>query len=262
MLLVVDGQLHLQAETQVTGTIYLLDGILLLDGAVDGDIFLVGGALTVGEEAMVAGDLTQAGGTLVLAPGALVEGHVQRGSDVELTLRPEWSEQSTSQQLLWSLAQALGLAILAAVIVRLAPQPVHRVADAVVEHPVAAAALGILVGIVAPSLLVMMAFTLILIPVTAVGLIVGGAVIAYGLIAWGVIVGAHFGQILARGTVPSTECLPGDLALYGVDGSSRSHTAAGRYPAPATGGDRARRSLPHPLWETDICSGDGGGDNE
>jgi cytoskeletal protein CcmA (bactofilin family) len=189
MVLVVDGQLHLQPETQVTGSIYLLDGVLLVDGAVDADVFLVGGALTLGEEAMVAGDLTQAGGTLALAPGAVVQGQVQRGSDVELTLRPEWSEQSTGRQLLWSLAQALGLAILAAVIVRLVPQPVHRVADAVVEHPVAAAALGILVGIVAPSLLVMMAFTLILIPVTAVGLVLGGAVIAYGLIAWGVVAG-------------------------------------------------------------------------
>jgi hypothetical protein len=215
-LVVMDGQIHLQAETQVTGPIYLLDGSLVLDGLAHDDIFLIGGLLTLGNGAVVAGDLMQAGGTLRQTPGAEIRGQVQQGSEMDLALRPEWSEQSTGQRLLWSLAQALGLALLAAVAIRYIPQPLHRVADAVVEHPVAAAALGILVAIVAPTLLVMMAFTLILIPVTAVGVAIGGAIIAYGLIAWGLIVGRLLTRHWHRDLSPALTAFVGTLLFMAL----------------------------------------------
>jgi hypothetical protein len=50
---------------------------------------------------------------------------------------------------------------------------------------VVCAAMGILVGIVGPILLVFMAFTVILIPATLIGLVIGALMVAYGWIGFG-----------------------------------------------------------------------------
>jgi hypothetical protein len=194
MLLVIDGEIHLQEGAQVTGSAYVLEGNFTLDGRVAGDVVQLGGRLLVGDDAQIDGDLRQAGGTFSLSPGARVQGRVLRGSEVELDLRPQQAEDSLFGRLAWFVIQALGLALLALLAVRFIPRPLAHVADALVEHPLTSVALGILVGIVAPSLLVMMAFAILLIPVTVLGLIVGGALIAYGLIACGFILG----RILTR----------------------------------------------------------------
>jgi hypothetical protein len=185
LLLVLDGRVHVQEGATVAGAIYLLDGVLTLDGSAAGDVAQFGGELIVGDGASIAGDLRQAGGEFSLDPGAIVQGRLLRGSDLNLELRPEQAEESLATRLGWTLIQTLALALLAAWLARIAPRPLGRVADAVSEHPLVSLALGILVGIVAPSLLVVMAFTILLIPVTVVGMILGGAVVAYGLIAWG-----------------------------------------------------------------------------
>jgi hypothetical protein len=109
------------------------------------------------------------------------------------------------------------------------PHALANVSAAVRSHPIVTLTVGILVTLTVIAILVFMAFTLVLIPVSVVGLLVGVAVLGYGLIAVGHLVGARLpihrparatsvGVILAligfrlAGSVP----LVGDLVVGGV----------------------------------------------
>jgi len=59
------------------------------------------------------------------------------------------------------------------------------------RHPVVTATVGLLLVLTAVSLLVFMAFTLVLIPVSLLGLAAGIAVATLGIIGWGHRLGRH-----------------------------------------------------------------------
>ena len=181
---VMGGALRVGEGARVGGAVYALAGEVAVDGVIDGPLTVLGGRVSLGPQARVNGRLTVGGGTLRQAPGATV----LRQTDPPALVAPVRAA-SGLDWLARSLVSALALALLAALAVQVAPRPVARVTDTLVRYPVVAGALGVLVGIVAPALLVLMAFTIVLIPVTVVGTLALGATLAYGGIAWGVAVG-------------------------------------------------------------------------
>lgn len=64
-----------------------------------------------------------------------------------------------------------------------------NVAAAVTGHPVITLTVGLLLALTAVSLLVFMAFTLVLVPVAIVGLLAGVATLVYAVVAWGRLIG-------------------------------------------------------------------------
>jgi hypothetical protein len=185
VFLVVDGEAVLDRGARVEGPVYMLGGSATINSQVDQDVSVIGGNLTVGPDAMIGGDLRVGSGRLDLSPQATVKGSVLKGpaSDVQLEdIFPRVSPKERLVQLLpWTLVLAF-LAYLSAVYV---PLPVARISQAEIKHPVVCAAMGILVGIVGPILLVFMAFTVILIPTTLIGLLIGALTVAYGWIGFG-----------------------------------------------------------------------------
>jgi hypothetical protein len=81
-------------------------------------------------------------------------------------------------------------------------------------------ALGVLAGIVGLSLLVLMAFTLVLIPVSLLGLLLGGATVALGWLAYGVVCRRFLVRWLRLRWEPATTAFWGTLlfmlALEGI----------------------------------------------
>jgi hypothetical protein len=191
-LVVLGGRVALQPGSRVTGALHIFDGTVAVAGAVDGDVTMVGGALHLGPGAALRGDLNHGGGVFERSPSAQIGGRVNTGAGVPIPARR--SPQAVVEQLVWWLAEAIGIAALAALAVQFMPRPTARVADAIVRYPVVAVAMGMLAGVVGISLLVLMIFTIVLIPVMLLGVLLGGMAVISGWVA----LGAEVGMRLAR----------------------------------------------------------------
>ena len=186
LLLVTGGHVDLRAGSRVGGPVVLLGGSLAIDGDVDGDVLAPGGDLRLGPSARVAGDLgvatdLAAGGSFEAHSAATVVGATRVGlgslpSAVDAGRWRGWGRVGL---------QALVVAALAAAWAFLAPRRLAAMAEATTAHVVVAASLGVLtfgLGLVA---VVVMAFTLVLIPVALGALAVGGVAVASGWSALG-----------------------------------------------------------------------------
>ena len=186
-LVILGGQVTLKEDSQVSGSVYLLSGDLQADGTIHGDVSLMAGTLTLGPHAKIEGGLKIGAGTANRSPAVSVVGGVTNsGAGIAVPLVPAWwNDQSLLAQVLWFLGRTLLVAVLALLSMRFVPKPTARLGKAVAEHAVIAGTLGLLPLVVALSLLVFMAFTIILIPVALLGTLVLGAAALYGWIALG-----------------------------------------------------------------------------
>lgn len=197
-LLVLGGEVVVQEGARVTGSIYLLGGAVEMRGEVQEDVAMIGGVLILGPSAVLGGDLSLGGGELERSPEAVVQGEVLTGADMEVGLDTLFPRRTAAEQLAQLLPQALLVAVLAYLLVRFLPGPVIRVCRATVRHPFVCAAMGLLIGIAGPSLLVLIAFTIILIPVALIGLLLVVLVVAYGWIGLGLALGQWLRQRLQQ----------------------------------------------------------------
>jgi hypothetical protein len=188
-LIVVDGEVELEAGGRVAGPVFLLGGVLRIEGEVNGDVSAIGGRLVVEPGARILGDLRVGSGDPDLSPQAVIVGQVLTGTASGVELEDLFPEHSLRTELIWLLPEALALAGLAYLAARFAPRATARVSRAAAGHPVVSAAMGLLASLVGLIFLVVIAFTLILIPVTLLGLLVGFLAIGYGWIGIGVVVG-------------------------------------------------------------------------
>lgn len=200
-LLVTEGRVNFERGSLVTGPVYVMGGEVSVDGEIRADLSMIGGEVSLGPRAKVGGDLDIGSGKLTRSPGATVTGEVNRGtgSGVRAPLFPGWTIIPTAEdpnllrRLISFVINTVLLSALAAVAAHFLPGPASRVAKAVTEAPVVTGALGLLAMITLPSLLVLMAFTVILIPVVLLGALFFGALILYGWVS----IGTEIGRRLA-----------------------------------------------------------------
>jgi hypothetical protein len=201
-MILMGGRIALEEGSQATGSVHVLGGLVEADGEIGGDLSMIDGEVVLGPNARVGGDLNVSGGELARSAGSEIAGEVNTGvgSGIRVPFFPEWTilpapeDASVVGQITGVMAEAVLTAVLALLAVRFVPHPVSRVAGAVAKAPVLSGALGLLAMIVVPSLLVLMAFTLILIPVALLGALLLGVVILYGWIS----IGSEIGRRLAR----------------------------------------------------------------
>jgi hypothetical protein len=210
-LVMVSGAVSIERGARLPGSIYMLGGDLLIDGEVDGDLSLIGGKAVLGPGARIGGNVNLAGGSLERSPEAVIAGTLREASELSLDAETIFPRRSLENRLIWILPQALGMALLGYAATRYIPRPVARVGKAAFEHPLVAGALGLLCGLVLPALLVLMAFTVILIPVTLIGLITMGLILVYGWIGAGLIVGKWLDQQTRRNLPPTQAAFWGTL---------------------------------------------------
>jgi hypothetical protein len=206
-LIILGGNVTLEAEAQLTGSVYMINGQFEAEGFVAGDVTQLSGNVALGENARIGGDLNSGGGRLQLADQAVVEGEITHDG-IQF---PDVNQQSPAQRLIGLVGQLLILVVLAYLSARYFPAPAVRIERAVVYHPVVCGAVGLLTFIVFPVLLVMMAFTIILIPVTLIGLVAVLLVLAYAGIAYGRIIGRQLTRWSKRSLSPTTATLLGTL---------------------------------------------------
>ena len=212
-LLIFGGKAILPENIELDGSAHVLSGSLLAAGEITGDVLLLNGDLTLEPPAHIQGDLNLGGGSSQVSPGAVIEGKVNRGSGVPLPELPERRAPTGWEIVARSILGGVLLGWLAAALVRTFPEAVGRVGEAAVRHSLVSGAMGLLVGIVGVSVLVTIAYTILLIPITFFGFFVMGMGVVYGWIGMGVLAGRLGVRLLKRPVPPSRSAFFGTLAF-------------------------------------------------
>lgn len=177
VLIVAGGDVSVPEETTVAGRVYVIDGRFEVAGTVDGHVTQLAGRVSVPETGAIAGEFRTLAGESSVAEGA------QIGTRSVLEVEETRSEGGAGG--LFVLLHVLGLAAIGFLVARWRPELVENVAEAVVGHPGVSTVTGGFVGAVALVLLVFMAFTILLLPVSALGLGALGLAVAFGQVAIG-----------------------------------------------------------------------------
>ncbi|MFA9429427.1 polymer-forming cytoskeletal protein [Egicoccus sp. AB-alg2] len=192
-VIAVDAQVTVPADTEIGGPVHVIGGHTRIAGTVDGDVTQLGGRLTIEPGGRVTGTLQHVAGSLEIDANAAVG----RRAAVPLTA----ADPDPAARLLPVLVATGLLALVGARQARRTPRTLDNVRAAIAGHPLVCVTVGVLVAVTAISLFVFMAFTLLLIPVSLLGLGAGLVALGYGVIALGFLVGRWLPGV---GPVPAT----------------------------------------------------------
>lgn len=217
-LIIIGGSATLPDGVVLNGSAHIFSGSLNLDGEISGDISFLNGDLTLGPTARIGGDLNLGGGSYHPSPAAVIQGRVNTGTGISLPDLPEQSTLNVWDLLLRTLINGTLLGLLAVVLVRYVPMAVDRVGEAATRHSLVSGAVGLLVGVVGISLLVTMAYTILLIPVTLLGLFVLGVSMLFGWVGLGISAGRFAVRFLKRPVKSSIAAFLGMLIfMFGLE---------------------------------------------
>jgi len=237
-LLVFGGSATIEESATVNGSTVLFGGNLTVNGVVNGDVAVTGGTVTLGSTAHVTGNLTTVAASLERADGSRVDGQVYNtatswaanGNNTTTVVPPQvpvpvvppttWANRFLSIHIpdplmaMWNaFMQAVGLALLAMLVMLFLSTYADRVAHTIITQPVTAGGLGLLTVIAAPFAIVLTAITIILIPVS---LVIAFALIVAGVFGWLVVgyeIGKRFTKAIHQNWHPAFSAGAGVFAL-------------------------------------------------
>jgi len=230
-LVVIGGETVIEKAAKVNGNIVVIGGSLKLDGQAAGDAVVIGGLVSMGADSSVAGDVVTVGGSLQRAEGAEIGGNVitnmppptitiPNPANVPNLPAPPTPNFEINVNPLWQIGsiflQALGLAALAMLLAMFLHPQLDRVAQALVAQPFVSGSIGLLTTIIAPVTLVVLAITVILLPVALVGAIVLALAWVFGMVALGMEVGDRFTKALHQTWAPVLSAGAGTFLLMVV----------------------------------------------
>ncbi len=241
-LVVVGGTVTVEKGAEVIGNVALVGGTVTIDGHVTRDAVAVGGTLSLGASSVVDGNVATFGAMINRSEGSQVGGEITSGGGLQLPFTlsiPQptppsgtwpFGGQNWNAPFGWRfnatpLANAanlfmrsLGLAALAVLVVIFWPTQTLRVAQASLHRAPISGALGLLTAIVAPGLLILLAITLCLIPIAALGAMLLLAAVVFGWIAIGAEVGLRMAEVFKWRMHPAASAALGTFVLTMVLG--------------------------------------------
>lgn len=226
-MLIVGGTATTTSGSVVNGDLILIGGTLGIDGSVNGDIVSIGGAVNLGDNAIINGDLSMLGANLQRASGAVINGRVEEESPnfIGEEAVNQWTRwmpfgnwRNPLRGLLTTVFEALAMGILAVLVGLLLPHNVKNIATNIVTEPLISGGIGLLTIIVAPIILLLLAITIILIPVSLLAFIALGLALLLGFIAVGYEVGQRLATLFKTTWHPSISAGVGTLLLSLVTG--------------------------------------------
>lgn len=208
-LIVFGGTAITESDSRVQGDVVVLGGIVTIDGLVEGNVVGIGGVVNLDENAIVEGDLTTVAAALNREPGAIVEGQAITEITVPaLSLLPEtldipsWNFYEPTLfagsfsvwRIFWFLFRTLLWGAVAALVALVLPNPTTRVSKTVADQTVVSGGVGLLAIIVTPIILILLAITCILSPISLLGALALAVAWYFGRIA----IGLELGKRLAK----------------------------------------------------------------
>jgi hypothetical protein len=241
-LVVFGGNVTVEEDATIRGDTVVIGGNVTLNGIVEGSMVIIGGSTRMGESALVESDLVTIGGSLSRDPGSKVEGDVVtnvpapdiRIPDIQVPDVPDVPnvpnppsppnpfDVNFDFNPISNFFQMFGTAIAVSLLAMLASlflQPqIERVSQVVVAQPVIAGSFGLLTGVLAPFVLVILVITLILIPVAVLATAVLALAWLFGLIAIGTEVGERFTRAINQTWAPPLSAGMGTFLMMIVVG--------------------------------------------
>ncbi len=199
-LTVIGGNATLEQDSTVNGDVAVIGGNVSADGLINGNISVLGGMVNLKDNAVVRGNVNQLGGSVYKSEKARVEGSnpfnqapfripTMQTTPLNINFDAVFAP-------LLAFFRALALAALAILAALFAPASIARVGQAAHTQPAVTGGIGLLTAIVAPALLLVLGITIILLPLSLLGLLILGIAILYGWLALGLITGRYLGQWL------------------------------------------------------------------
>lgn len=184
-------------DGRVTGDAVSIGSVVEVNGEVDGDVVSVGSTVILSDNARVGGDVASIGGSVQRSPGAVVGGSVTSGGvpfrfDFRGITWPmhrgAWHMPWASFGFMW-LARLVGALVLALVIVAIWPNNAAAVGAAIETRLGRAALIGLVAWLLFVPGMILLAITLIGIPLVPVWILFYVAAGALGHAAISVVVG-------------------------------------------------------------------------
>jgi len=223
-LIVFGGVVVTAVDSTVKGDTVLMGGTLTIDGVVEGNVVGIGGSVVLGENAVIMEDVIVVAGTLNRDSGAVVEGQVVNGFQIPyswIALRkidlPNFPQSDLHISSLWSglwfFFRTFLWAAIAALIAIFLPNPTDRVSRAIVSQPILSGGVGLLTALVAPIVLLIIAITIILIPISLLGVFILIAAWFFGRVSLGMEVGRRIGNAFHKDWPAAVDAGIGTFAL-------------------------------------------------
>jgi hypothetical protein len=230
-LLIFGGVVTLEDGSQVNGDVVLLGGTIDIDGNVGGNVVGIGGVVSLGAAAVIDGDLTTLAASLNREEGAQVRGNVTSGFPAPFSFSVPGGvtvpdvpnvevRASPIVNVMWFFFRTFLWAALAVLLAMFLPDHVERTASTIIRQPVLAGGVGLLTTIVGPLLLIGIAITIILIPVSLVGFLILAIAWFVGRIAIGYEIGRRFAETANQDWPPAVAAGAGTFILtFVIDGA-------------------------------------------
>jgi hypothetical protein len=241
-LIVIGGETAIEAGATVHGDLVVIGGSLGMDGEVSSSAIVVGGSVSLGDSSVVGGDLVAVGGAFRRASGAIIGGDIITNLSFANTELPRAASAPTPPLPptpdfhadfgpLGTLAsvffQAIILGAIAMLLTAFLHPQIDRVAQAAIRQPFAAGSLGLLTVFLAPLAIVLLAITLILIPLALAAAILVALAWIFGVVALGQLVGDRLLQAMHLTWEPVLSAGFGALVLGIVLGASNQIPCVG-----------------------------------
>ena len=207
-LAVFGGQAVLEEDSTVTGDIIITGGTLDIYGEVEGDVTAIGGTVYLGDSAKIHGDVATVGSSLKRSEDADIRGNLTFNVPNDITIpsvpilpglnfltRPgSWIPSLNIDfepigKVMGALFQSIALAALAILVSLFLEKPTNRIVNSILAQPIVSGSIGLLSLVVIPGVLLVMAITLILIPISLLGFLGLFLSIIFGWVAIGFEVG-------------------------------------------------------------------------
>lgn len=243
-LFVFGGNAALEEGSLVDGDVVLLGGNVKINGTIDGEVVAMGGLVSLEPSAVVEGDVSIIAGHLDRSPGAQVYGDVKTGIDGPVSITVPGGVRApipggvnfptiriNSNPFfdgLWLLFRSIMWAALAVLVVLFLPKNTKLVGEVASSQAPVSVGLGVLTLVVTPIILLIIAITIIGIPVALLGIFLLFLTAVFGMIAVGSEVGRRLGLALNREWAPAVSAGVGTfLLMLVVDGLSNVISCVG-----------------------------------
>jgi hypothetical protein len=225
-LVVFGGNVVIEEDAQVKGSIVVFGGNVTMNGTLDSDLVLIGGTGSLGEKAIVGGDLVTVGGSVSRAEGAVVKGETRNEPTIEIPAptvpqvpaAPQPTNINFSNPIgsaIQTMVMAIVMGALAMLLVLFLHPQMDRVAQAAVRQPVLMGGAGLLSFFA----IVVLAITIILIPVALLAaFILLPLAWVLGITSLGMELGDRFTRAIGQNWAPTLSAGFGTFLLMLVVG--------------------------------------------
>lgn len=207
-LVVLGGNVTLEKSSTVNGDTVVFGGNVTVNGTINGNLVALGGIVILEEDALVQGDLTVISGTYDQAPGAIITGSIITEENIPFEFDlpenglfegdfpvPRFNQLPfvSASWFFFRLLIWTGIAILIGLFIE---DPAKRINKAALGEPVISFVVGFGVLVVAPFVLLALIITILLSPVSLVGIFALIAAWVVGLVALSIEVGRKLVEAL------------------------------------------------------------------